>query len=239
MSRQLVLAISLIAVGGIAACGPAQSAALQPVQVGAQLETEKAVERSEDSYVETTTDQWPGDEAVTRYATPVHVLVRNDGERPIRVALPFFKLVGQSGRAYDALPVVAIEERAKPPIIEGSNFLLSPEAVAEGNQLNPNPGPIYDEVIPETATNRYRLGYSIDYTKTQWAYWHEHDFLPTKQMQWYALRERVLEPGDAVQGYIYFERVDDEARAVQLQIDIVDAETGEGIERVSIPYLTE
>ena len=62
--------------------------------------------------------------------------------------------------------------------------------------------------------------------------------LPTFDMLRKALPEGVLEPGGRLSGFVYFEDVGPGVERVELRADFENADTGERIVRLGIPFKT-
>jgi hypothetical protein len=58
---------------------------------------------------------------------------------------------------------------------------------------------------------------------------------PTDDMLAAALPEGVLQVGGSVEGFLYFQRVDEPTGAVQLQIALVDASIGQPFGDIAVP----
>jgi hypothetical protein len=59
--------------------------------------------------------------------------------------------------------------------------------------------------------------------------------LPSREMLALALPEGVLEPGQRVAGFVYFERVPRDVSVVRLTAPLVDARSGESLGVVGLP----
>jgi hypothetical protein len=65
---------------------------------------------------------------------------------------------------------------------------------------------------------------------------HCEEPLPTQDMVKRALPEGRLENGGTIAGFLYFQGVADRERQVILQAQLMDANTGEGLGELSIPF---
>lgn len=63
--------------------------------------------------------------------------------------------------------------------------------------------------------------------------------LPTADMVQMALAERVLQPGERAEGFLYFERVDRKAKRIDFTMQIVDASSGAQLGTVAIPFVVD
>lgn len=74
--------------------------------------------------------------------------------------------------------------------------------------------------------------YDEHWTRTELA-------LPTQEMLDVALLEGVLEPGGIVRGFLYFDKVDEDLSRVSLTAKLADAQSGETIVDVTMPFAVE
>lgn len=238
LQRPFHVGFALLLLGAASSCAPEPSATLRPAPAAKRVGVYKAVDNVADIYVETTVGKWPGDAQVLRYTTPLHVLLRNEGDSAVAIEYQYFELADRTGHQYAALPPLDIETaEGAPSRVKISNRLLNPLFTARAYQIHPMYGSVYDQ-FPQLETNRYRLGYSIDYHETNWPYWRDKGALPTREMFSHAIPQGVLQPGGEIEGYIFFEKVEPNAGVVTFRAEFVDAETGEWLARASIPFKT-
>jgi hypothetical protein len=63
--------------------------------------------------------------------------------------------------------------------------------------------------------------------------------LPTKYMQEVALPEARVRPQGEISGYVYFEHVPASEQRVRLEVDLVDADSGDSLGTASIPVVDD
>lgn len=180
--------------------------------------------------------RWPGTLPIAYEITPLRVRVKNASREPIRIDYGQFSIqeTGE-GEAYRAIA---------PFNVEGE---------VEQRYLVPDPTPFE----PAWFGRRYHVydpfaGYYYG-TPTAWAdpyvwsdadwdyydaYWAERE-LPTGKMLARALPPGVLEPGGRVDGWLFFEKVDEDAGRVHLRAELVDAEDGDRHGVARLPFTAE
>jgi hypothetical protein len=162
---------------------------------------------------------WPRD--LPRFVTPIHVSLVNRGAGPVRVGLDSFALVSSSGPRRDP---IAPEE------VRGVVFEPPPAALpSAGFSL----GPMGRPWEPDWVLGGPMIGAWADPV----ARTGEQFSLPTPDVRNLALREGVLEPGRAASGFVYFERVPGWATPVNVAAQLIDAASGEPLDRVDIPLV--
>jgi hypothetical protein len=154
-------------------------------------------------------EAWSGvPQGLADEVTPLLVTVVNESDRPIRVTHEDFALVGADGARYAALA---------PRRIEG----VITEAIAE--PAYPPPAFVHDLSRPRDPYWT-PLGPVLRYIR-----------LPTLDMVRRALPEGVVEPGGAVTGFVYFERLPPDPGRVELRASLPGA-AGERMTRVEIAF---
>lgn len=223
-----VLSASVFAV--LAGCATDRGVELSP---GPTAETVPglegaAVDTSAGFSVIAQSNEWPGEPDITTEVTPIRVSIENSSNHPIRVRYSDFALVDPNGARYAAIPPLQIDEDVETPVtIENpyflyDNFRVAPYYSRWYPYLTPYDAFYYDPF--------YYDRYSTVWIETQ---------LPTPEMLAWALPEGVVLPGGSVTGYLYFEDVDDDWPQVTFTGDLVDADSGETIGDVSIPFTVE
>jgi hypothetical protein len=173
----------------------------------------------------------PGD--LERRLTPVEVRLENHSGRTLNIRYEFFDLVGESRFHYAALSPLEMEEarEAGPVCVAGymprySWGLYASWGPRRGWYRSPWrpwwPGPFYDPF------------WDPYYGPPPYVRCEEP--LPTQDMLNRALPEGRLENGGTVAGFLYFQGVADRERQVILQARLVDADTGQGVGELTIPF---
>ena len=154
------------------------------------------------------------------------VTIVNAGANPVRVGYEQLRLVSPSGRRYSALPPFDIEGSA---VVRVGTAYYPPTGFAYAPYMGPYfPGaPLYDGGF---ATNPLYWERFVPVMRTV--------DLPTFDMLRKALPEGVLEPGGRLSGFVYFEDVGPGVERVELRADFENADTGERIVRLGIPFKT-
>jgi hypothetical protein len=181
-----------------------------------------------------TVDRWrwnPGE--LDEFVTPMLIDIENKGDRPVRVRLSDIRLMGDRGVDLAALPPYRIKGRVERTVqthayaVEG--FYAAPHLRHHYSRY-----PIYDDPF------FYNRHYYRTYHPVYRTYAIE---LPTQAMLDRALPEGVLEPGGKVTGFTYFERVDGKVakrtKALLLVMKVADAESGEELGTVEIPFAVQ
>jgi hypothetical protein len=168
-----------------------------------------------------------------RRMTPVEVRLENQSGRTLSIRYELFDLVGESRFHYAALSPPEMEEApdAGPTCVAGympgySWGLHMSWGAGWGWYHSPWypwwPGPYYDPFYPPPY-------WPPPYVRCE-------EPLPTEDMLKRALPEGRLENGGTVAGFLYFQGVADRERQVILQARLVDANTGEGLGALTIPF---
>jgi hypothetical protein len=170
--------------------------------------------------VEVTGDSWKGDPpGLEILFTPVRVIIDNHSGKTLRVSHRDFSLSGSSGFLY----------AAKAPI-KAHGTLSSPGATSSASR--PHSAYVYPAVDAWPGGVAYTPFIYDGFDAT----WPEQ--LPTQDMLSQALPEGVLEDGGAVTGFVYFESVTGRESAVEFEMTLVDAMSGQAFGRVAIPFQT-
>jgi hypothetical protein len=155
------------------------------------------------------TGVWPGDARVMQHVEPVRIRVGNYGDRPVHVRYEHFRLVSPEGRSYPVVPPVRVQSEAS----ASARRIIAPRFVSAKYRVAPHYGAAtypaitkQDGEVPSSpATTRGRT--------TQ----RRLEGLPTAEMISWAIPEGVLEVFGYVEGYLFFERVRDEDKRVELR----------------------
>lgn len=157
--------------------------------------------------------------------TPILVRIRNDSDRAIGVRYQDFRLETELGRTLQPIPPLALD-RAR-PLRTGA----VPDPAGRGFRFAPYYRDLFGDGI-----DYWTGGFAFDpYYYDRYATW--RPALPTPAMVARALPEGVLEPGGWVEGFVYFERVEPEARRVTLHV-VLDLPQGEErVATIDIPFI--
>lgn len=167
-----------------------------------------------------------------RLVTPVELRLENQGERPLRIALEDFTLVGTSRFEYAALTPTQLS-REDPSGVGGSGLEENPPVAAPfvgGRVLGPGfawgtgfYGPGWMGPFADPFYGPYASSYAFEP-------------LPTEDMMKSALPEGTLPPGGKLTGFLYFQNVGEREGQVTLRARLVDARTGEQFGALTIPF---
>lgn len=169
-------------------------------------------------------DAWEGTpQTLHRHVTPMRVTIVNEGAVPVRIAYNQFRLVGDSGRRYSALPPFQIEGDAR-------TALGAPLYPPTGFGYAPYVRPYYSSVPI------YPFEPNVGYWNRYGSVMRTVD-LPTTDMLRKALPEGVLQPGGEVTGFLYFEGVGPDVDRVQLRANFRNPRTGSNVTRLATPFV--
>jgi hypothetical protein len=195
---------------------------------------------------------YPSD--LERRLTPIYVRLENGSGRPLRLSYTDFSLVGQTSRfRYTAIPPLSprTPSVSSSPENEKGGEQNGGEGVQRGmGYIEPTSwhvgvsgwygwgwglgwgwGPYWGWGSPFVGAPWYGYG-PYPYS---WGYSYEVP-LPTEDMLTRALPDGVLEPGGALDGFLYFQGVIRRENAVSLQVQLVDARTNEHFGTLDIPF---
>ena len=167
--------------------------------------------------------------------TPIRVRIENDGDRALRIRYQELALVWSSGERYSALPPVRIESESqilRP--VAGYSPIAAPAFHHTGFHLAPHLSTIYPSL---TVGHHGFLGDPFYYGHYS-SYW-DGRAGPSAPMVENGLPEGVLDPGGALSGFLYYERVPADAHEVTLRAELVAAGSGQRFGEVSIPFVVE
>ena len=175
-------------------------------------------------------DAWPGPLDIETEVTPLKIRIDNNSADPLQVRYEAFTLVSPTGASFAALPLSQIEgEVSELTHTSGArdfyyrDFSVAPYYAPHYPGIDPYPG-----YFP---LNSY-------YYDTYYHYWTDIE-LPTPAMQQRALPEGVIDSGGSLDGWLFFERVDDDLERVVFRADLVNADTGRKFAEVRIPFTVE
>lgn len=157
--------------------------------------------------------------------TPMLVTISNDSEVPVRVRYNELMLVVPEGRVYKALPPFQIDgqlaQRTIAPLYPPSRFSYAP---------------YFSPFIPGATIYSGAFPYHRPYWD-RYATVLRTVNLPSDDMLARAMPEGVIEPGGEVRGFVYFPGVGGDVEPVRLRADLVNAETGEMLVPLAIPFV--
>lgn len=179
---------------------------------------------------------WPGAAPIRREVTAVRVRIENDSDRPIRVDYPHFSLMDPDDpdQKFRALAPFAVEGEVDQRRLVPDYDPFQPTWFGR-NYYVYDPFSVYYDGFPT---------YPAPYTwvDADWvgydSYWRDRT-LPTMEMVTRALPPGVVEPGGIVDGWIYFEKVDEDEGRIYFEAEIVDATDGDLIGQARIPFETD
>jgi hypothetical protein len=231
-------ALGVGALGLMLMAGCAAETKLRPLPEAGILQGGKSSAITERDGVRLTADgsAWRGAPSnLERRVTPVFVRLENHGDRPLRLQYKDFALVGQDSRfRYSALPPLSLRRASssrdteEPASIRPVMYPRGGVWVGGGYGYRP-----------------WRGGWGPGWYGGPWGwgspfygpypYAYEQP-LPTEDMLNNALPEGTLEPGGTQEGFLYFQGVAHRENAVTLQLQLVDAGTGEPFGSLGIPF---
>lgn len=228
-------ALGAVAAALLFAAGCIPETRLRPTTEAQLIQGDSSAARAEASGVVLVADgaAWKGTPGnLERSLTPVLVRLENHSGRPVRLQYGDFALVGSESRfRYAAVPPLSLSQGAASvePGTGGAGRAALHLGFGAGwgryyhrgryGPRGPFVGPYYDPFYP----NPY-YGASCQ------------EPLPTQDMLTQALPEGTLEEGGRVEGFLYFQGVAERESRVVLQARLVDANTGEPLGTVDIPF---
>ena len=177
---------------------------------------------------------WPGDAVITRAVTPLRVQIRNHGEIPVEVHLHAIALVSGEGRVHHAVPPVAI--RGRVPSLDQPAQVVQPGFEADRFTVAGR----YRRVHPRLRNYNGPFRHDVPYYRRYYDQWSTTERLPTPEMAASAMPEGVLEAGEQVTGWLYFERVSDDAERVHLtaRLFALGEDDAEPVAKLHVPFAT-
>ncbi len=163
--------------------------------------------------------------------TTIQVTLQNQSGRPIQIRARQFVLVSPTGVRSAAFPPSKIQEVEEVPAIAPP---MVPEFSHQRFYVAPYNLPyLGTEVIP------WSDPFAADpvYYRQYYALWPVR--IPTKEMFRKALREGVLEENGRLSGFLFFQKIERDTPRVTLHTDLIDAESGETIGTIRIPFVVD
>jgi len=208
---------------------------------------------------------WNGEpENLGDVVTPIRLTLENHSGRAVRVSYQDFAMLGGSGFRYAALPPFSIlgsvselpppvtagelaAATAEPPTVQADLALADTHGAAPVARPRPGPGPGH----PQFHSQHFRIAppyirfyagfplWTLPWLWTGLYYdrWHGHwpTSLPSEDMVRRAFPEGVLEDDGVLSGYVYFQYTGRET-ALELQVSLVDATSGEALGVAKVPF---
>jgi hypothetical protein len=158
---------------------------------------------------------------------PVHVTLENRGTHPLRVSHQEFRFRGLS---LDYLPLPPRKLVGREVEVK-TDPMLVPQTPGPGFHAAPG------RIPPLPGFDPWRLPWQDDqyFYSRQYAKWTVA--LPTVDMIRLSLPEGVLDPGAQVDGYLYFERLNEAVREPRFVFDLVDARSGLTFGTIQVPFV--
>jgi hypothetical protein len=179
--------------------------------------------------VSASTDTWDGrPDDLPDLMTPLKVRLTNESGRPIRILYQDFALQPEGGQSFHPLPPAPPDAGPETglaglrPLYSSSGFRVAQayKGLVPSYDAWPNP-------LPRDATSADKLYH-------RWS-----DGLPTREMRRRALFEGVLEDHGVTAGYLYFSRRARAGDTVVFRAELADAQGGETIASLDIPFVVE
>lgn len=179
--------------------------------------------------VSASTDTWDGrPEDLPELMTPLKVRLANQSGHPIRISYDEFALQPDGGHSFRPLPPAPLE--ARPETGLGGLRLLYASTGFHVARAYKALLPSYDawpEPLPRDASG----------AEKEYQHWSEG--LPTREMRRRALFEGVLEDRGVTTGYLYFSRRARAGDTVVFRAALTDAQDGETVASLDIPFVVE
>ncbi len=167
---------------------------------------------------------WRGEAGVLDHTTPVELTLVNGGDRPVKISYSSFRLTTSSGKRYAAMAPWKIRGEAVTLVRDFQAPLYRPTR--------------FEDDIDSPSIHTAPVPFAADtlYSDPETAYRRETVPLPTVSMIQDALREGVIQPGEAMRGNVYFQPVSSGESRVTLDVSVHDATTGQQIGLARIPF---
>jgi len=179
--------------------------------------------------VSASTDTWDGrPEDLPEVMTPLKIRLSNHSGRPIRILYDEFALQPAEGRTFHPLPPAPLEAGAEARVAG-----LRPLYASTGFRV----ALAYKGLVPSYEAWPEPLPRDVSSADKEYQHW--SNGLPTPEMRRRALFEGVLEDQGATAGYLYFSSRARAGDHVVFRADLVDAEDGEPVASLDIPFVVE
>jgi len=225
---RLLLALGLVLAGCATTLEPAPQANRLPGRF------EAATAEAAGVRVVAAAEAWRGfPQNLKDEVVPILVTVQNDSRRAISMRYAGFALEAPEGTRFAALPPFHITERVTEPLPASyaphAGFFVAPYLAGYYPGWPAFHGPFaYDPWYYDRHSLWLRR--PPPYRVVQ---------LPTQQMIQAALPEGVVQPGGAVSGFLYFEKLRGDPDSVVFTARIVDAGSGEELGIARIPFVVD
>lgn len=183
-------------------------------------------------------DRWPGRVDIEEIVTPMQVTIRNESDYNLRIRYSDFALVSGPGMRLAALPPYEVEGTVTAPQLSGQYGIVhSPAFRAYNFRIAPYYRSIYPTLSPYAFSPFYADPFYYSYYYPHWRSYRID--LPTPEMLRRVLPEGVLEPNGELQGFLYFENVDNlpADTEVSFHAELTDATSGQRFAMLQIPFI--
>jgi hypothetical protein len=230
--KRWTLPAGLLLTAGLAGCSP--NAYLEPAPTAkiAPHQGDSDVAEVAGVRIVANGDAWNANPADLGGAfTPVKVDISNQSGEPVDIRYEDFELTA-SGFTSRALPPYKISGSVDTPLYAGAPVV--PAFAYRGFFLAPPYARFYDWDF-----DRWTGPFAFDfgYYRTYYPMWQES--LPTRDMRAEAVPEGVLNPDGRLSGFVFFQKVDKKAGPVSLTFDVVNANTGQSLGKVELPFVAK
>lgn len=175
--------------------------------------------------------EWPGDAKIISEVAPLRVRLENDAARPVQVRYNAFTLSGPDGSTYHVIPPRYLTEEEDFGVIA-----MQPGFIAAQFLVAPYYGYAFDGITPYSG----EFPYDSDYYETYYSYWEQTLLLPTREMVAVAIPEGVLEPNGRLDGYLFFERLQEpDGAEVTFHAELKGLNGDESFGTVRLPFIVE
>lgn len=162
--------------------------------------------------------------------TPLKVTIENRGTQPLRIRYNEFALEAPQGVRHTALPPLKITGS-----VEETSAL--PEYVPRFMHSDFYMAPYYHPLYGAVPIWEDPWAYDTSYYDRYYPTWRIQ--LPTQDMRDMAIPEGVLKPGGEVSGFVYFPKIERDAKALTFAFDLRSPGADADFGRLRIPFVVE
>jgi hypothetical protein len=177
---------------------------------------------------------WPGEPRIQEKVTPIKITLENKSGHPLRVAYTDFNLEGPKQQHFAVLPPFQIRGVVSVPVGRGYVTGFSPIFYHYGFLISPYYYPYY----PGWGFYGGPFYYDSFYNNYYYTIW-EQVQLPTEEMLNLAIPEGVVQDKGRVEGFLYFQKVPHKIPQINFVARLYDAQSGEALGSVTIPFLVK
>jgi hypothetical protein len=169
---------------------------------------------------------WQGDpQTLEQVLTPVRISIENEGDHTVSLRYQNFTLSNPAGARSTALPPFNIRGT-----VNTNDAPISPAFRYRGFMAYPG----YRFYGPSFGYWTDNWGWDDRWYANSYGFWQRE--LPTADMLRQAIPEGVLNAGGELDGYLYFQKIPDNATAVQLEVVLMDARDHRQFGVLRIPF---